>query len=44
VVYEAYEVKKRGENYAVFYFAGFFFYIYDVIVKQKIKKRSVYHY
>jgi hypothetical protein len=22
VVYEAYEVEKKGENYAVFYFAG----------------------
>jgi hypothetical protein len=33
----------RGD---LFYFAGkrFFLYIYDVIVKQKIKKRSVYHY
>jgi hypothetical protein len=24
-VYEAYEVKKKGKNYAVFCFAGFFF-------------------
>ncbi len=29
--------KKKGENYVVLYFTGkrFFFYIYDVIVKQK---------
>ena len=33
-VYEAYEVKKNGQNYAVFYFAGkrFFFKIYEVCV------------
>ncbi len=32
VVYEAYEAKKKENNYAVFYFAGnrFFFYIYEV--------------
>ncbi len=38
-VYEAYEVKKKkGKNYAVFCFAGFFlknFLCYEVIVKQK---------
>jgi hypothetical protein len=34
------KLKKKGKNYAVFYFTGkrFFFNIYDVIVKQKIKK------
>jgi hypothetical protein len=33
---------KKGENYAVFCFAGFFFFnflCYEVIVKQKIYKR-----
>ena len=38
--------KKKGKNYAVFYFTGerFFFYIYDVIVKQTKRKRSANHY
>jgi len=38
--------KKKGENCAVFCFAGkrFFFYIYDVIVKQLFYKRSTNHY
>jgi hypothetical protein len=47
VVYEAYEAKKKRENYAVFYFAGkikMFFYIYDVITLEILKKRSIYHY
>jgi len=47
VVYEAYEVKKRGENYAVFYFAGkriFFFYIYEVFTWENLKKRTTFHY
>ncbi len=37
-VYEAYEVKKKGKNYAVFYFAGNFFfyvYIYEVFTLEK---------
>jgi hypothetical protein len=40
------KLKKKGNICFVIYIAGerFFFYIYDVIVKQKIKKRSVYHY
>jgi hypothetical protein len=40
------KLKNNEKNYALFYFAGreFFLYIYDVIVKQKIKKLSVYHY
>jgi hypothetical protein len=39
--------KIKGKNYAVFCFAGFFFlkYLcYEVIVKQKIYKRSTNHY
>jgi len=37
--------KKKGKNYAVFYFTGKdFFFIYEVIVKQKIKKRPAIHY
>jgi len=47
VVYEAYETKKKGENYAVFYFARkikMFIYIYDVITLEILKKRSIYHY
>ena len=47
MVYEAYETKKKRENYAVFYFAGkikMFFYIYDVITLEILKKRSIYHY
>jgi len=44
-VYEAHEVKKRGEKYAVFYFAGFFLkFCSKVIVKQKKRKFSTYHY
>jgi len=41
VVYEAYEVKRKGKKYAVFYFAGKrFFYICDVITSPgKEKKR-----
>jgi hypothetical protein len=38
---------KKGKNCAVFCFAGFFFKIflcYEVIVKQKIYKRSTNHY
>ena len=38
---------KKAKNYAVFCFAGFFFLIffcYEVIVKQKIYKRSTNHY
>jgi hypothetical protein len=38
---------KKAKNYAVFCFAGkkkLLFYIYDVIVKQKILKRSSNHY
>jgi len=38
---------KKGKNYAVFCFAGFFFikkFCYEVIVKQKIYKRSTNHY
>jgi hypothetical protein len=36
--------KIKGKNYAVFFFVGFFFYIYDVIVKQFFYKRSTNHY
>jgi hypothetical protein len=39
--------KKKAKNYAVFCFAGkkkLLFYIYAVIVKQKIYKRSTNHY
>jgi len=36
--------KMKGENCAVFCFAGNFFIIYDVIVKQKNYKRSTNHY
>jgi hypothetical protein len=39
--------KKKAKNYAVFCFAGkkkLLFYIYDVIVKQKIYKRSTNYY
>jgi hypothetical protein len=38
--------KKKGEKYAVFYFAGkiFFFYIYDVISSPEKEKRSVTYY
>jgi hypothetical protein len=39
--------KIKGKKYAVFYFTGkrkIFFYIYDVIVKQILKKRAAYHY
>jgi hypothetical protein len=39
--------KKKAKNYAVFCFAGFFFlkfFCYEVIVKQKIYKRSAIHY
>jgi hypothetical protein len=38
---------KKGKNCAVFCFAGFFFLkflCYEVIVKQKIYKRSTNHY
>jgi hypothetical protein len=38
---------KKAKNYAVFCFAGkknLLFYIYAVIVKQKIYKRSTNHY
>jgi hypothetical protein len=38
---------KKGKNCAVFCFAGFFFlnfFCYEVIVKQKIYKRSTNHY
>ena len=38
---------KKGKNCAVFCFAGFFFlnfFCYEVIVKQKIYKRSTIHY
>jgi hypothetical protein len=38
---------KKAKNYAVLYFAGkkkLLFYIYAVIVKQKIYKRSTNHY
>jgi hypothetical protein len=38
---------KKAKNYAVFCFAGFFFikkFCYEVIVKQKIYKRSTNHY
>jgi hypothetical protein len=38
--------KIKGKNYAVFCFAGFFFLkflCYEVIVKQKIYKRSTNH-
>jgi hypothetical protein len=35
---------KKAKNYAVFCFAGFFFLCYEVIVKQKIYKRSTIHY
>jgi hypothetical protein len=36
------EVKKKEENYAVFYFAGkrFFFYIYEVFTSPEKEKRS----
>ncbi len=46
-VYEAYEVKKKGKNYAVFYFAGkrkYLFYIYDVITSPEKEKRPTIHY
>ncbi len=38
--------KKKGKICFVIYIAGerIFFLIYDVIVKQKIKKRSAIHY
>jgi hypothetical protein len=36
--------KKKGKNYAVFYFTGKEFFFYEVIVKQKIKKRPAIHY
>jgi hypothetical protein len=38
--------KKKGKNYAVFYFAAkrFFIYIYHVITWEKIKKRLTIHY
>ncbi len=39
--------KIKAKNYAVFCFAGFFFkkkFCYEVIVKQKIYKRSTNHY
>ena len=38
---------KKAKNYAVYCFAGFFFrkkFCYEVIVKQKIYKRSTNHY
>jgi hypothetical protein len=38
---------KKAKNYAVFYFAGYFFLkklCYEVIVKQKIYKRSTIHF
>jgi hypothetical protein len=38
---------KKAKNYAVFCFAGFLFFkflCYEVIVKQKIYKRSTNHY
>jgi hypothetical protein len=38
---------KKGKNCAVFFFAGFFFlefFCYEVIVEQKIYKRSSIHY
>ena len=39
---EAYEAKKGGGKYAVFYFAGnFFFYISDVMTWEK-KKKALY--
>jgi len=41
------EQNKKAKNYAVFCFAGkrkLLFYIYAVIVKQKIYKRSTIHY
>jgi hypothetical protein len=45
-VCEAYEIKKKGGKYAVFYFAEnrFFLYIYDVITSPGKGKRSTYHY
>ena len=40
-----YEAKKKGKICFVIYIAGKrFFFIYEVIVKQKIKKRSANHY
>jgi len=37
-VYEGYEVKKKkGENYAVVYFAGKSFFIYEVFIWEKNK-------
>ena len=39
------KLKKKEKNYALFYRKKkIFFYIYDVVVKQKIKKRSTIHY
>jgi hypothetical protein len=45
--YEACEVKKKGKNYAVFYFAGkifFFFNIYEVCAWKLFYKRATFHY
>ena len=42
-VYEAYEVKIKGKNYAVFCFAGkrkYFLFIYEVITSPEKEKGS----